>query len=67
MTLSRRDALARLAALTAMTALPRAAWPLTASDPDPLDGTVAQYLAGFHGGRWSAEEVTAAALARCRT
>ena len=67
MTLSRRDALTRLAALTAMTALPRSVWPLTGRDPDPLDGTIAQYLAGFHRGRWSAEEVTAAALERCRT
>lgn len=67
MTLSRRDALSRLAALTAMTALPTSAWSLTRSDPDPLDGTVAQYLAGFHAGRWSAEEVSVAALDRCRT
>jgi Asp-tRNA(Asn)/Glu-tRNA(Gln) amidotransferase A subunit family amidase len=50
-----------------MTALPHSAWSLTGRDPDPLDGTIAQYLAGFHGGRWSAEEVTAAALERCRT
>jgi Asp-tRNA(Asn)/Glu-tRNA(Gln) amidotransferase A subunit family amidase len=66
MPLSRRDALARLAALTAMTALPGCALPRSGGDPDPLDGTVAQYLAGFHGGRWSAAEVTALALERCR-
>jgi Asp-tRNA(Asn)/Glu-tRNA(Gln) amidotransferase A subunit family amidase len=67
MPLSRRDAIARLAALTAMTALPRPAWALAGSDPDPLDGTIAQYLAGFHSGKWSAAEVTAAALERCRS
>ena len=50
-----------------MTAMPRSAWSLAGRDPDPLDGTIAQYLAGFHAGRWSAEEVTAAALERCRT
>lgn len=67
MTLSRREALSRLAALTAMTALPQSAWSLTRRDADPLDGTVAQYFAGFRAGRWSAAEVTAAALERCRT
>lgn len=50
-----------------MTALPRPVWSLARSDPDPLDGTIAQYAAGFHAGRWSSEEVTAAALKRCRT
>ena len=69
MTLSRRDALARLAALTAMTALPGCATARLggASGPDPLDGTIADYLGGFRGGRWSAAEVTSAALERCRT
>ncbi len=66
MPLSRRDALARLAALTAMTALPGCALPRSDGDPDPLDGTIAHYLAGFHRGRWSAAEVTAHALERCR-
>lgn len=69
MTLSRRDAITRLAALTAMTALPGCATArLGGSAPsDPLDGTIADYLAGFHGGRWSAAEVTARALERCRS
>ncbi|HEU5050706.1 MAG TPA: amidase [Gemmatimonadales bacterium] len=69
MPLSRREALARLAALTAMTALPGCALSRSAggAEPDPLDGTIAGYLAGFHRGTWSAEEVTAAALERCRT
>src|SRR5687768_9496685 len=67
MPLSRRDAIARLAALTAMTAIPRSAWSLAGTAPDPLDGTIAEYLAGFHGGRWSAAEVTTAALERCRS
>ena len=67
MPLSRRHAIARLAALGAMTAMPRSAWSLAGAAPDPLDGTIAEYLAGFHGGRWSAAEVTAAALERCRS
>jgi Asp-tRNA(Asn)/Glu-tRNA(Gln) amidotransferase A subunit family amidase len=61
---SRRDALARLAALAAGAALPRAAWSF--ADPDPLDGTIADYVAGLRSGRWSAAEVTAHALERCR-
>src|SRR5688500_18872539 len=67
MPLSRRDVITRLAALTAMTAIPRSAWSLSGPAPDPLDGTIAEYLAGFHGGSWSAAEVTAAAIERCRS
>jgi len=69
MTLSRRDAITRLAALTAMTALPGCAAARLGggSGPDPLDGTIADYLSGFRAGRWSAAEVTSAALERCRT
>ena len=62
--ISRRDALARLAALAAT-----AAWPDPAraiADHDPLDGTIAEYAAGFRSGRWSAAEITTHALARCR-
>ena len=68
MPLSRRDAIARLAALTAMTAIPGCAASRTGggSSDDPLDGTIADYLAGLRRGRWSAEEVTTAALERCR-
>ncbi|HLS47944.1 MAG TPA: amidase, partial [Gemmatimonadales bacterium] len=69
MSLSRREAVARLAALTAMTALPGCATSRLGGSAasDPLDGTIADYLAGFHRGRWSAAEMTAAALERCRT
>ena len=66
MTLSRRDAIAQLAAITAMTTLPRHGWTLPSPSSDPLDGTIAEYLAGFHSGKWSAEEVTRAALERCQ-
>jgi Asp-tRNA(Asn)/Glu-tRNA(Gln) amidotransferase A subunit family amidase len=62
---TRREALAQLAALTAVVALPRSAWPWVADDP--LEGTIADYQAGFRRGSWSAEEVTARALERCRT
>ena len=59
---TRREALAQLAALAA---LPLTRWPLTASDP--LDGTIAEYQAGRRRGEWSAADVTARALERCRT
>jgi len=65
MTFCRRDALARLAVLAATAALPRSAWSFV--DRDPLDGTIADYVAGLHGRRWSAAEVTARALERCRS
>jgi Asp-tRNA(Asn)/Glu-tRNA(Gln) amidotransferase A subunit family amidase len=58
---TRREALAQLAALTA---LPLAQWPTTADDP--LDGTAAEYQAGRRRGAWTALEVTTRALARCR-
>jgi len=61
---SRRAALARLATLAASAALPGPAWALV--DADPLDGTIAEYVAGLRSGRWSAAEVTSRALARCR-
>ena len=62
---SRRDALARLAALAASAAMPRSAWASVVSDP--LEGTIADYIAGLRSSRWSAAEVTARALERCRT
>lgn len=65
MTFSRRAALGRLAALAAAAALPRPAWSFV--DRDPLDGTIAEYVAGLRGGRWSAAEITARALERCGT
>ena len=58
---SRREVLAQLAALVALP-LPR--WTLGASDP--LDGTSADYQAGRRRGEWTAAEVTARALDRCR-
>jgi Asp-tRNA(Asn)/Glu-tRNA(Gln) amidotransferase A subunit family amidase len=61
---TRRDVIAQLAALTAMTALPRGWRTETASDP--LDGTIAEYQAGLSRGAWTASEVTARALERCR-
>jgi len=62
---TRREALAQLAALTA---LPLARWSLGASGAnDPLDGTIAEYQAGRRRGDWTAAEVTARALERCRT
>src|SRR5262249_9266934 len=64
MSFSRRDALARLAALAATAALPRSSWAF--ADGDPLEGTIADYAAGLRSGRWSAADVTARALERCR-
>jgi Asp-tRNA(Asn)/Glu-tRNA(Gln) amidotransferase A subunit family amidase len=58
---TRRQALAQLAALVALP-LPR--WVPTARDP--LDGTIADYQAGRLRGEWTATEVTARALERCR-
>ena len=62
---TRREALAQLAALAA---LPLVRWPLVATTAaDPLDGTIAEYQAGRRRGEWTAAEVTARALDRCRT
>lgn len=63
--ISRRQALAHLAAVAAGAAVPRPAWALAAGDP--LDGTIADYVAGLRAGRWSAAEVAAHAHERCRT
>jgi Asp-tRNA(Asn)/Glu-tRNA(Gln) amidotransferase A subunit family amidase len=59
---TRRQALAQLASLAA---LPLVRWSFTATDP--LDGTVANYQAGRRRGEWTAAEITARALERCRT
>lgn len=64
MTLTRRDALAQLAALSAAAVLPGCT--LSRAEADPLGGTIANYRAGLRLGRWSAAEVTAQALDRCR-
>jgi aspartyl-tRNA(Asn)/glutamyl-tRNA(Gln) amidotransferase subunit A len=63
MSINRRDALSRLAAITA--ALPLARWPHLAA-VDPLDGTIADYQAGRRRGEWTAADVTRRALDRCR-
>lgn len=65
MLLTRRQALAQLASLVASpAALPLVRWDLVAADP--LDGTIADYQAGRRRSAWSAVEVTAHALERCR-
>ncbi len=61
---TRREALAQLAALVALP-LPVPAGG-RAPAGDPLDGTVADYQAGLRRGAWTAAEVTARALDRCR-
>lgn len=66
---SRREALARLAAFVGSAVVSRAASAERLRDAtfgtSPLDGTIADYVTGFHGGAWTAAEVTAAALERC--
>ena len=62
---TRRETLAQLAALTAMAAMPRSLRGLTS--PDPLAGTIADYQAGLARGEWTAAEITALALERCRS
>ena len=59
---TRREAIARLAALVA---IPLPGWELFAGDP--LDGTIAAYQTGRRRGHWTAAEVTAHALERCDT
>lgn len=62
---TRREALAQLAALAT---LPLVRWPLVATTAtDPLDGTIAAYQAGRRRGDWTATEVAARAIERCRT
>ena len=63
-TFSRRDVLAQIAAVAATAAVPRPAWALV--EADPLDGTIADYRAGLNGRRWTAAEITARAIERCR-
>ena len=60
---TRREVLAQLAALTM---LPHMSWS-EAPGSDPLDGSIAAYQAGLRRRMWSAEEVTAHALDRCRS
>jgi aspartyl-tRNA(Asn)/glutamyl-tRNA(Gln) amidotransferase subunit A len=58
---TRREVLAQLAALVVV---PLPKWGVFASDP--LDGTIADYQAGRRRGTWTAAEITARALQRCR-
>ena len=58
---TRREVLAQLAALAV---LPLRTWQLNLGDP--LTGTIADYQAGRRRGAWTAAEVTARALERCR-
>jgi len=68
MPMTRRDALARLAALLAMSAVPVRRKTLAAArSSDPLAGTIADYLVGLEAGDWTAAEITALALERCGT
>jgi Asp-tRNA(Asn)/Glu-tRNA(Gln) amidotransferase A subunit family amidase len=59
---TRREVIAQLAALVA---LPLPSWDWLADDP--LGGTIADYQAGRRRGAWTAAEITARALERCRT
>ena len=61
---TRREALVQLAALAALPFTPFSRWTFAAVDP--LDGTIAAYQAGRRRGEWTAAEVTARALDRCR-
>jgi Asp-tRNA(Asn)/Glu-tRNA(Gln) amidotransferase A subunit family amidase len=58
---TRRQVLAQLAALVVLPLPARAR-----ADREPLDGTIADYQAGRRRGAWTAAEVTARALDRCR-
>ncbi|HWG52778.1 MAG TPA: amidase family protein, partial [Gemmatimonadaceae bacterium] len=62
---TRREVLAQLAALTALSALPRSPW--SAAPSNPLDGTIADCQEGLRRGAWSAVELATHALERCRT
>ncbi|HET6798274.1 MAG TPA: amidase [Gemmatimonadales bacterium] len=59
---TRREVLAQL---TALALIPLPDW--ISIGQDPLGGTIAQYQAGRRRGSWTAAEVTARALARCRS
>lgn len=61
MSLSRREAVARLAALVAVGKID-----LTISLGDPLTGTISEFQEGRRRGEWSAADVTQRALERCR-
>lgn len=60
---TRREALIQLAALAALP-LPKLTF---SAASDPLDGSIADYQAARRRGEWTAADVTARALERCRT
>jgi Asp-tRNA(Asn)/Glu-tRNA(Gln) amidotransferase A subunit family amidase len=66
MTMTRRNAITRLAGLITISALPRGA-SAAAGTSEPLAGTIADYLAGLEAGEWTAVEIASRALERCRT
>ena len=49
-----------------MSTIPRGTWAAGTSS-DPLAGTITAYLRGLEAGDWTAVEITAIALERCRT
>jgi Asp-tRNA(Asn)/Glu-tRNA(Gln) amidotransferase A subunit family amidase len=61
MKISRRHLLAQLSTLAMGIGVARAA-----DVANPLDASIAAYGAGLRTGRWTAEEITARALERCR-
>jgi len=65
MLMTRRTALATLAGLVATSTVSRPS--RAAASPDPLAGTVTAYLKGLEAGDWTAAEITAIALERCRS
>ena len=63
--ISRREAVARLAALAALPAVQWNGLPQQAGDP--LDGTILAFQGGRQKGQWTSEEITRRALERCQT
>ncbi|HEX4684405.1 MAG TPA: amidase [Gemmatimonadaceae bacterium] len=61
---TRREALARLAALATLPLVGRGARVVASN---PLDGTAAEFQAGRRRGDWTSADVTVRALERCRT
>jgi len=65
MTLTRREALAQLAALVAVPLVGGGRdWRFTMASP--LEGTIAEYQSGRARGQWTAARITAEAVERCR-
>ncbi|MGH7524450.1 MAG: hypothetical protein ACREK8_09095, partial [Gemmatimonadales bacterium] len=60
--LTRREAIAQLAAFAAAIALPRDDWWFASGDP--LEGSIAEYQAGLRLGKWGAVEVVTHAVDR---